>query len=347
MAHYPDTRTGLASRSQDGVDCARLHAPESCCDRRRRAARRRAFGRLRFLARRVDRSARPGGGRNLGQACDRARRIPRDPGCRRARRSGGARRRIRASPAHIDAMRQAAFNTVADQGSRDRRPRRADAVHPSRLAARPAQDRSPRSRCAGADGYTLDIIQLADGQQMVRLRRKVGAGPNGIAALVPAVLFLPQVSTEGGPFSAYAHISTRDGPLIGEIGERPADAADARFDGQDEIRQIRLRRRNCDVARPDGRRPCRSEMARHIRHRRRRADPGRLRLADAAARGRQSGGRYRARARRRRIRALLPADRRYPLRPIARRRGAGALAQSRTARWCCPARSSRWRNRAG
>ncbi len=56
---------------------------------------------------------------------------------------------------------------------------------------------------------------------MVRLRRKVGAGPNEIAALVPAFLFLPQVSTQGGPFSAYAHIATRNGTSIGEIGEPP------------------------------------------------------------------------------------------------------------------------------
>jgi sensor c-di-GMP phosphodiesterase-like protein len=81
---------------------------------------------------------------------------------------------------------------------------------------------------AGADGYTIDTLQIANGQQMVRLRRKVGAGPNEIAALVPALLFLPQVSMEGSPFSAYAHLATRDGTLIGVTGERPKDS-DARF----------------------------------------------------------------------------------------------------------------------
>ena len=75
----------------------------------------------------------------------------------------------------------------------------------------------------------LDIIQIENGQPMVRLHRNVGAGPNGIAALVPAFLFLPQVSTQGGPFSAYAQISTASGALIGEIGGRPAGAADAIF----------------------------------------------------------------------------------------------------------------------
>jgi sensor c-di-GMP phosphodiesterase-like protein len=81
----------------------------------------------------------------------------------------------------------------------------------------------------GADGYTIDIIKLENGQQMVRLRRMVGGGPNAVAALVPAAQFLPQVSMEGSPFSAYAHIATRDGTLIGVTGERPKDA-DARFD---------------------------------------------------------------------------------------------------------------------
>ena len=56
---------------------------------------------------------------------------------------------------------------------------------------------------------------------MVRLRRQVGAGPNGVAALVPATLFLPQVSTQGGPFSGYARIMRRGrGAVIGEVGDR-------------------------------------------------------------------------------------------------------------------------------
>jgi hypothetical protein len=48
---------------------------------------------------------------------------------------------------------------------------------------------------AGADGYFLDVIEFADGRPMVRLRREVGAGPNEIAALMPTILFLPQIST--------------------------------------------------------------------------------------------------------------------------------------------------------
>ena len=81
----------------------------------------------------------------------------------------------------------------------------------------------------GAAGYWFDIIALPTGEHMVRLRRQVGAGPNGIAALVPTTLFLPQVSTQGGPFSASARIMTRQGAVIGEVGTRPYDDAGTNF----------------------------------------------------------------------------------------------------------------------
>jgi len=68
-------------------------------------------------------------------------------------------------------------------------------------------------------GYMLDIVQLANGDRVVRLRRAVGSGPNSVAALVPVGLFLPQVSGNGGPFSSHASMRTRSGALIGEAGE--------------------------------------------------------------------------------------------------------------------------------
>ncbi len=131
-------------------------------------------------------------------------------------------------PGHVEAMRYAAFNTT---------PIKEVAVvgpdgqtlcthHGLPLGQRKLVSSEP---LFGASGYALDIIQLEDGQPMVRLRRKVGAGPNGVAALVPATLFLPQVSTQGGRFSAFAHIATHDGASIGELGERPTDAAKAAF----------------------------------------------------------------------------------------------------------------------
>ncbi len=80
----------------------------------------------------------------------------------------------------------------------------------------------------GANWYLFDIVHLENGQPMVRLRRNVGAGSNSIAALVPAMLFLPQVSTHGSLFHAYAHIATANGAVIGNTGERP-EAAEAAF----------------------------------------------------------------------------------------------------------------------
>ena len=131
-------------------------------------------------------------------------------------------------PSHITAMRTAAFHTapikeVAVIGS-DGQTLCTDLGLP--LGRRNVVASEP---LPGAEGYELDIIELENGRTMVRLRHNVGAGPNGIAALVPAFLFLPQVSTQGGPFSAYAHMSTRGGALIGEIGGRPSDATDAIF----------------------------------------------------------------------------------------------------------------------
>ena len=73
----------------------------------------------------------------------------------------------------------------------------------------------------GAEGYSLDIVQIVDGQRMVQLRRAAGAGPNALAALVPVTFLLPQVTVDGSPFSAYAQVSTRDGILIGSTGQRP------------------------------------------------------------------------------------------------------------------------------
>jgi sensor c-di-GMP phosphodiesterase-like protein len=82
---------------------------------------------------------------------------------------------------------------------------------------------------AGAGGYRLDIISLPGGERMVRLRRDVGSAHNSISALVPTVLFLPQVSTGGGPFSGYARIVTAQGATIGEAGGRTADSESANF----------------------------------------------------------------------------------------------------------------------
>ena len=76
---------------------------------------------------------------------------------------------------------------------------------------------------SGADDYWIDVLQLPTGEHAVQLRRKAAGSPNAIAALVPAVLFLPQVSSQGSPFKAYAHMVTANGAVIGGVGARSKD----------------------------------------------------------------------------------------------------------------------------
>jgi sensor c-di-GMP phosphodiesterase-like protein len=136
------------------------------------------------------------------------------------------------APGHVEAMRFAVFRTtpvkeIALVGP-DGRTLCTDLGLP--FGQRALVSSEP---LVGAVGYTLDIIKLINGRSMVRLRRRAGAGPNPneIAALVPTILFLPQVSTQGGPFSAYAHITTRAGTPIGIIGERSTHSASRVFTG--------------------------------------------------------------------------------------------------------------------
>lgn len=91
----------------------------------------------------------------------------------------------------------------------------------------------------GQLGYSLDVVNLPGGQPMVRLRRPLGAGPNAIAALVPAGVFLPHVAVHafdpnlrdefsGGfdvgraPSGLYAAVETRGHVVLAELGKRPA-----------------------------------------------------------------------------------------------------------------------------
>ena len=131
-------------------------------------------------------------------------------------------------PGQIEAMRYAVFSTIPVKEVSVVGP---DAETLCTDLGLPLGERRMISSelLVGATGYWLDIIAWPSGERMVRLRRQVGTGPNGIAALVPTTLFLPQVSTQGGPFSAYARIMTRQGTIIGEVGERSRGEASPDF----------------------------------------------------------------------------------------------------------------------
>ena len=122
-------------------------------------------------------------------------------------------------PRHIEAMRYAAFSTIPVKEVAIVGPY-AETLCTDLGLSLGERTMLSSELLVGAAGYWLDIIVLSTGERMVRLRRQVGAGPNGVAALVPTTLFLPQVSTQGGPFSAYARIITRQGTVIGEVGSR-------------------------------------------------------------------------------------------------------------------------------
>ena len=75
----------------------------------------------------------------------------------------------------------------------------------------------------------LEVVRLsAQSEQWVRIRRPGAGGGNGIAALIPGPLFVPQVSTAGGPLSVHAIIGTTGGTQIAEAGtvETAADQGD-------------------------------------------------------------------------------------------------------------------------
>jgi len=131
-------------------------------------------------------------------------------------------------PSQIEAMRRATFSTIPVKEIAIVGP--GGETLCTDLGLPPGQRTVQSSEpLVGASGYSFDLVVLPGGERMVRLRRQVGAGPNSVAALIPATLFLPQVSTQGGPFSAYARIMTRQGAIIGEAGDRSRGGAGQNF----------------------------------------------------------------------------------------------------------------------
>jgi sensor c-di-GMP phosphodiesterase-like protein len=128
---------------------------------------------------------------------------------------------------HIDALRQATFETnpikelsiVAPDGHTlctdvGNQPERRKIVSSEPL--------SPGSR------DLLDLVQLDEHPaQWLRIRRPGAGTGNGVAALIPAELFVPQVSTGGGPITFQARMLTAAGALIAESsGTKPTGDRD-------------------------------------------------------------------------------------------------------------------------
>jgi sensor c-di-GMP phosphodiesterase-like protein len=135
------------------------------------------------------------------------------------------------SPAAIDKMRVAVFRTAPVKEIEILGP---DGQRLCSHLGMPEPKRAVVSTepLPGVGGFLLEVLQLGEGKKMVRLRRKVGV--NEIAACMPASFFLPLVSTQGGPFSGHAHIVSRAGTLIGQLGGKSAEKPDASFTAQAE-----------------------------------------------------------------------------------------------------------------
>jgi sensor c-di-GMP phosphodiesterase-like protein len=127
-------------------------------------------------------------------------------------------------PADIDTLRQATFGTVpikelsivtsegrtlcTDLGNR---------VEPrSVLSAEPVAPGSP---------ILLELIELGERPGWwVRIRRRGEGDINGIAALIPAELFLPHAANQGALPGLHARMMTGRGALIAEAGRAPSGA---------------------------------------------------------------------------------------------------------------------------
>jgi sensor c-di-GMP phosphodiesterase-like protein len=74
---------------------------------------------------------------------------------------------------------------------------------------------STQSIALPSGGIELDLMQMGTRpDDMVRIRRNSGRRNRMLAALLPAEVFVPQIANAGGPFSANATVTMRDGTRL-------------------------------------------------------------------------------------------------------------------------------------
>ncbi len=128
-------------------------------------------------------------------------------------------------PAHVEALRQATFATTPVKEfsviAVDGRTLCSD------LGGPPEQRKVISSeRATAGSEVLLEVVRLGDRPgQLVRVRRLGNGAANGLAAMIPAELFLAQVSARGGPLDTHARMTTRGGTVITEAGVVPETAA--------------------------------------------------------------------------------------------------------------------------
>jgi sensor c-di-GMP phosphodiesterase-like protein len=127
---------------------------------------------------------------------------------------------------HIEALRQTTFATTPVKElsvvAADGRTLCTD------IGNQPEQRTIVSSEPLAAGSRTLLEVVRLGGQprQWLRIRRPGAGAANGLAALIPALLFVPQVSTAGGPLSFHARTLTASGTVVAEAGRGAAAAAD-------------------------------------------------------------------------------------------------------------------------
>jgi len=127
-------------------------------------------------------------------------------------------------PAHVDAMRQAVFATIAAKEisivSNEGRTLCTDNGPP--LERRTLISSEPAN---GDQKFLLEVVYLGDrGGQWLRIRRPgTGASP-GIAALVPTELVSISLSYQGKPLQIHLRMTTRSGTVISDTGTIPTGA---------------------------------------------------------------------------------------------------------------------------
>jgi sensor c-di-GMP phosphodiesterase-like protein len=128
-------------------------------------------------------------------------------------------------PAHIEALRQATFGATP---VKELSIVAADGRTLCNDVGNQTDERailSSEPLTAGSRAF-LEVLQLGEQQpeNWVRIRRLGAGARNGTAALIPAELFLPQVSARGGPVSVHVRMVTGRDSLIAEVGAAtPAD----------------------------------------------------------------------------------------------------------------------------
>lgn len=126
-------------------------------------------------------------------------------------------------PAHIEALRQATFVTAAVKEF--------SIIDPdgktlcTDVGNQPDQRRVISSELLAAGSpYVLEVLKLGpdagtgNGTSWVRLRKPGVGAANSVAALIPAALFVPQVSNGGEPMNFHARMLTAGGTLVAETG---------------------------------------------------------------------------------------------------------------------------------